>query len=30
MAVIRASDDANLLDVALSKVFFRFLADVPT
>jgi hypothetical protein len=30
MAVIRASDDANLLDVALSKVFYRFLADVPT
>jgi hypothetical protein len=30
MAVIRASDDANLLDVAISKVFFRFLADVPT
>lgn len=30
MAVIRASDDANLLDVSLSKVFFRFLKDVPT
>lgn len=30
MAVIRASTDANLLDVALSKVFFRFLTDVPT
>jgi len=30
MAVIRAATDPNLLDVALSKVFFRFLSDVPT
>ena len=30
MAVIRAADNADLLDVSLSKVFFMFLADVPS